>query len=106
MRLLASVEYDDILINLNAKSMLLKMFYEQDEFDALESLLESMRTYMQRKKVLGYHQSNYKNMIRYTRKLTRINPYSKLEKDKLKDEIQNTNPLTERKWLLHQLECM
>jgi len=48
-------EHKDILLNLNAKSMLLKMYYEQSEFRILESLLESVRAYLQRKKVMGYH---------------------------------------------------
>lgn len=104
MRLLVQVESDDILINLNAKSMLLKMFYEEEELDALESLLESMRTYLQRKDVIGYHKANYQNIIRFTKKLIRVTPHSKEEKTKLRQEIQNANPLTEKEWLLKQLE--
>lgn len=106
MRLLMQFEYNDILINLNAKSMLMKMFYEQDELDALESLLESMRTYMQRKTIMSYHKSNYKNIIRFTKKLVRTNPYNKKDIEKLEDEIKEANPLTERKWLLEQLEAL
>ncbi len=103
MILLRQVEYDDILVNLSAKTMLLKMFYERDEFDALESLLESVRTFMQRKKVIGYHKSNYKNMIRYTKKLLKVNPYNKSALQRLQTEIEEANPLTEREWLLRQL---
>ncbi|MCP3932594.1 MAG: hypothetical protein GY705_26285, partial [Bacteroidetes bacterium] len=104
MRLLVQADYDDILINLNAKTMLFKMYYEQDELNALESLLESMRTYMQRKKVIGYHKANYRNIIQFTKKLVRINPYDEKGKKTLKKEIEAANPLTERKWILEQLE--
>lgn len=104
MRLLVQTDFDDILINLNAKTMLFKMYYELDEIDALESLLESMRTYIQRKEVMGYHKSNYQNIIRYTKKLVRINPYDNGQRDKLRQEILSANPLTEREWLLEQLE--
>ncbi len=106
MILLRQVEYDDILVNLSAKTMLLKMFYEREEFDALESLLESVRSFMQRKKVIGYHKSNYKNIIRYTRKLLKVNPYNKTALQRLGGEIEAANPLTEREWLLRQLERM
>ncbi|MBK8705451.1 MAG: hypothetical protein IPN33_19075 [Saprospiraceae bacterium] len=102
-RLLVQVEYDDMLINLNAKSMLLKMFYEEEELDALESLLESMRTYLQRKEVIGYHKANYQNIIRYTKKLLRVTPRNKEQKEKLRQEIQHANPLTEKEWLLEML---
>lgn len=96
-------EYKDILLNLNSKAMLLKMYYEQSEFRVLESLLESVRAYLQRKKVMGYHKANYKNIIRYTKKLLKVNPYSRAQKEKLKAEIAAAKPLTEKAWLLKQL---
>jgi hypothetical protein len=101
--LIQEAHYDDIIINLSAKTLLAKMYYEQEEIDVLESLLESMRTYIQRKKVMGYHKNNYKNIIRYTKKLLKITPYSKLTKEKLYEEISQVSPLTEKKWLLTQL---
>jgi len=106
MQLLVQVEFDDILFNLNARTMLLKMYYEQDEFDALDSLLGSTNTYLQRKKVMGYHKSNYKNIIRFTKKLTRINPFEKTEREKLQQQIEEANPLTEKRWLLEQLQAL
>lgn len=105
MVLLAQTDFDDILIQLSAKSMLIKIYYELEETDALESLLESMRTYLNRKGVIAYHRANYQNMIRYTKKLVRINPYNKVQKEKLRQEIATANPLTERDWLLKQLDA-
>ena len=99
-------EYTDILINLQAKSMLLRMYYEEGEFEALESLLESMRNYMHRKKVIGYHKNIYSNLIRYTRKLVRLNPYNKSQREKLRTEIEAAEQLRERKWFLEQLEAI
>ena len=55
MNYLLQYEHDEMIINLRAKIMLLKIYYEQDEINALESLLGSMRTYLSRKKVMGYH---------------------------------------------------
>ncbi len=104
MELHTQIEYDDILINLSAKSMMLKMYYELEEHDALESLLESMRNYLVRKKVIGYHKSNYKNIIKFTKKLVKINPYSRKEKEKFQTEVNQAKPLTEKNWLIKQLE--
>ncbi len=106
MRLLAQTDFDNLLVHLNAKTMLFKMYYELDEVDALESLLESLRTYISRKEVIGYHRANYQNIIRYTKKLVRINPYNKVQKEKLREEIVQANPLTERDWLLKQLDAI
>ena len=104
MELFVQSDYDDILMTLVARTMLLKIYYELDEISALESLLGSMRTYLQRKKIMGYHKSNYKNIIRFTKKLLRVAPYSKDQKAKLKAEISGANPLTEQKWLLEQVD--
>lgn len=104
MQICSQADYDDILMNLYSRAMVMKIYYEQDESDALDSYLESFRNYVVRKKVLGYHKSNYKNIIRLTKKLLKVNPYSKKDKEKLKTEIEGVNPLTERSWLLEQLE--
>ena len=106
MHYLLQYEHDDIIINLRAKNMLLKMYYELGEHDALEYLLESMRNFLVRKKVMGYHKSNFINIIKLTKKLLKVNPYSKHQKAKVKLAIEQANPLTgeERKWFLKQLE--
>ena len=107
MTLLSQVEYDDhILMYLSAKNMLSRIYYEENEFDALESLLESMRIYVQRKKVMGYHKANFKNYIRFMKKLLKIQPSDKTAIEKLRNEINIADPLTndERNWLLSQVD--
>ena len=106
MSLLVQFDPDDILINLNAKSMLLKMFYEQDETDALESLLESFNMYLKRKEIIGYHKQIYSHLVKYTKRLIRINPFDQAQRKKLKEEVQTANPLPERQWLLEQIDKM
>jgi len=106
MNYLLQYEHDEMIINLRAKIMLLKIYYQQDEINALESLLGSMRTYLSRKKVMGYHKENFKNIIRLTKKLLKVKPYDRDQKDKLKSLIEEANPLTtdDRNWLLNQLK--
>ena len=103
-QLLTQFEYDDMLLNIIAKTMLLKIYYEQDELDAFESLLESMRIYLQRKEALDpTRKAAYKNMISLMKKLMHLNPYSKVQKEKLLELVHASNPLMERDWLLRQL---
>ena len=104
MELVHQYEFKDILDNLSAKTMLLKMYYELSEFKALESLLESMRAYLQRKKQLGSRINGFKNIVRYTKKLLKVNPYNKEQVTKLQLEIKAANPLPEKAWLLKQLD--
>ena len=106
MRLLTQFDTNEVIVNLRAKNLLLKMYYEQDELDVLESLLESMRTYLVRKKIMGYHKANFNNFIKMTRKLVNINGYKSDQKEKLRAEMEAITPLTteDRTWLLAQLE--
>ncbi|MCO6487689.1 MAG: hypothetical protein J5I98_04685 [Phaeodactylibacter sp.] len=104
MRLLVQTDFDDVLINLHGKSMLLKMYYELNEWDALESLLDSMRNYIRRKQVMGSYKAIYSNLVRFTKKLLKVSPYDHSQQNKLRNQIIETNPLPERQWLLEQLD--
>ena len=102
--LLTQIEYDDIFLNLDAKTMLLEIYYEEKSYDALEALLLSFSRYLQRKSVIAYHKQVYKNIISLIRKMIEIAPYDKEGIAALKEQILNTNPLVERDWLLAQVE--
>ena len=103
--LLTQFEYDDMLFNIIAKTMLLKIYYEKDSLDAFESLLESMRTYLQRKEALDpARKTAFKNMISLMKKLLHLNIYSKTQREKFHESVTKTTPLAEREWLLKQIE--
>jgi len=102
--LLTRFEYDYMYLNIIAKTMLLKIYYEKEETDALESLLESMRIYLQRKEALDpTRKVAYKNLISLMKKLVNRNPYSKSQSDKIRNLIETTQPLAEKEWLLRQI---
>jgi tetratricopeptide (TPR) repeat protein len=101
---LMQFEYDDMLQNIVAKTMLLKIYFERDDFDAFESLLESMRTYLQRKEALDpARKLAYKNMISMMKKLLHHDIFSKVQREKFSETIVKTHPLAEREWLLEQI---
>lgn len=104
-RLLMQFEYDDVHLNIIAKTMLLKIYFETDEFDAFESLLESLRTYLQRKAALdATRKTSYKNMISLMKKLLQVNIFSRAQKETFRELVQKTNPLAERDWFMKQLD--
>lgn len=103
-QMLSKFEYDDMVLNLIAKTMLLKIYYEEEEYNAFESLLESMRTYLQRKEAISpNHRVVYKNLLSLMRKLIHLNPYSSTQKERFRTTVNSTNPLIEREWLLKQV---
>lgn len=103
LKSLQEVDFKDHLFNLAAKVIQMKIYFESEELDILDSHLDAMQMYILRKKVIGYHKTNYKNIIKMTRKLLKIKPGDFSAKNILKDEINNAEILTEKKWLLNQL---
>lgn len=101
--LLQVAEYDDLFLTLDAKMMLLKIYYEEGSFDALSSLIASFKAFLQRKEIMGYHKKVYQNIIYMVHNLLSIPPSDKIAKQQLKEAIQTTQPLAERQWLLEQL---
>lgn len=102
---LIQVNPSNVLLNLNIKSMLIRIYYHEDEFQLLDALLESMKVYINRKKMLmPQHRSPFLNLIKYTKKLVRINPYDKEAKAKLRQEIEAAKSLISKDWFLEQVE--
>lgn len=102
-RLLQNVEYEDVFLNLDAKVLLLKIYFENDEMEVLDSFISAFQRFLQRKKGLGYHRENYLNTLQFARRLISLNPFEKEEKAALKIEIENTKALGEKEWLLGRL---
>ncbi len=106
LQLLQKAEYKDLFMNISAKTLILKIFYEQDEFDALLSHLSAMHIFIRRKKELGYHRERYQNTIRFTKKLIELNPFDKKAKAELKKELAETKVIGEKGWLLEQVDLL
>ena len=96
--------YKDLLLNLAVKTMALKIYYEIGEFRLLDSHLQAMKVYIIRKKIIGYHRTNYLNLVRYTQKLVELNFYDKKAIQELKKSIAAEELVSEKNWLLAQLE--
>ncbi|MBK7871439.1 MAG: hypothetical protein IPJ74_12580 [Saprospiraceae bacterium] len=86
--LLQEVVFEDFSYNLNSKVMLLLTYYETDEIEPLYSLFESFRTYLNRHKDLPLSRRQlYTNLIKFTKKLTSINPGDTKILEKVKKKL-------------------
>ena len=103
LELLQKANYRDPLVNLAAKTLLLKTYYELAEYDLLQSHLDAMRNYVRRKRVIGYHQRNILNIVRFTEKLMGADVLGKSNRLKLRAAIEQEEELTEKEWLLASL---
>lgn len=102
--LLSHVEYHDFFIQLSAKSLLMKTYFELNEYLPFDSLVHSFKILLQSKKVIGYHRNNYINFIKYCRKLLFREKLAKAELAKIEAEITDTKELVEKEWLLEKVQ--
>ncbi|MCB0551797.1 MAG: hypothetical protein KDD19_29800 [Phaeodactylibacter sp.] len=103
LQLLATVEARQPFLYFGAKTLQLKVFYELGEWDALDSLLESLRVYLQRHTGLGYHREHYQLLLQFARRLLQLAPTDKQGRAALKEEVETAKAFRERKWFLRQL---
>lgn len=101
--LLNQINYADIFMMLDSKVVLMQTYYESEEFDALESLLESFNQLLIRKKILGYHKDNYRNTSKFIRQLMNLNGYDRQAKNLMQKKIKETKAVSIREWLLSKL---
>lgn len=106
LQLLRDVEYEDTGYNLISKAMLLITYYELDEWDALDSHIDAFRTFLRRhKNIAADRRLMYLNLIRFTRKLTRLQPGNKAHAASLRAEIEADRASTVNyEWLMEKLQ--
>ncbi len=104
IELLQQVEYDDLSYKLNSTTFLMGSYYELDEIEALVSILDSFRVYLNRnKEVPTSRKTHYLNMIKIVKKLTRIIPGDQKQIDRLKAEIEQLNAIASKGWILDKI---
>ena len=101
---LSKVEYEDFTYSLNSKTLLMASYYELDEYEALNSFLDTFRLYIDRNKKLTQGKGkHYKTTIAIVKKLTKINPGSTKEIDKLEQEVLSAHGMVSKNWILDKL---
>lgn len=102
---LRDVEYNDTAGDLFSKALLLIAYYEQDEFEALESYLSTFQTYLNRhKEIPESRRRSYLDMIKYVRRLNRLLPGDDKQTAKLKTDITNNSvKVPYESWLFEKI---
>ena len=104
IQLLHTVEYDNIQYKLGTKLILVKTYYELNELQALEALIESFRVLLVRTTKISKDLKNqYIEFLRILKKLTYLNTYDKEEFLKLQEQINEKKQIVGKKWILEKL---
>ncbi len=104
--LLQSVEYDDLVYNLSSKSILLAVYYELDADEALSSLMESFKTFLNRhKEISDVQRILYMNLMKYIKKILKLIPGDQKEIAKIKQEMEDDKKvgIASMKWVYEKL---
>lgn len=97
-------DYKDLINNLIAKTLQLKIYYETEEFDLLGSHLASMKNFIRRHTAIGYHRSNYSHVVRFTQQLLKLNFNNPKAVADFRKKIEAEQVLSEKEWFLEMLQ--
>ena len=99
---LNQVEFTDVHYSLDAKELLLKIYYTAEEREAFLSLIFSFKIYLKRNKLITKDvKMAYENFIRF---IHQMHKYGASKKDIIQHKIKDTKSLVARGWLLDQVE--
>ncbi len=97
-RRLAEVAYSDPSYYLGGRVLLAKIYYETGAFDALSNHLAAFTVFLQRNNKIGKElRMSCRNFCSVLSAVLRATPD---DRDRLRERIMTTHPLTERNWLL------
>ncbi|MEM7039410.1 MAG: hypothetical protein AAF570_20725 [Bacteroidota bacterium] len=101
-RTLQRVRRNDLYLDLDARILLIKVWYKLDEIELLAAAIQRTRQFVRRSKVIGYHKENYQNFLKMVEKLGGIrSPQKHAEMAAI---VKATEPLTEKNWLQKELQ--
>ncbi|MBC8048199.1 MAG: hypothetical protein H7Y00_15475 [Fimbriimonadaceae bacterium] len=113
MQLLNKIHFTDPNYYLDARSILLKIYFDKENDDALYSLRDTVKIYLLREKLLSKNQKLlYKNLFTYTIRLFKLKYESAHLKPesinasltKMFDDVQKNNFIANKQWLVQKFE--
>ena len=105
LRMLLRVEFNDVYYHLDSKSLLMKVYYEMNEFDAFLSLVDAFRIYLRRNKFISeFQKETYSNFIQVINKLMKLKMRNQPITLSIHQDICETKPAADLHWLITKSE--
>ncbi|MBX7202193.1 MAG: hypothetical protein K1X77_03910 [Bacteroidia bacterium] len=100
LRMLLRVEFNDVYYHLDSKSLLMKVYFELDEYEAFLSLTDAFKVYLKRNRFISESQrTTYSNFIKLIYKLIRVKLGKETMGLPIHQEILSTKPAADLAWL-------
>ena len=101
--LLRQVDIKEQFTDLDARVLLIKTYYELDEFSLLDYSIGNLKQQLQRKKLQSYHQAVDGNFVRSVTKLIHLRPYDKKARIAYREKLSTMSAVAEKEWLLSKV---
>ncbi|HRI59242.1 MAG TPA: hypothetical protein PK228_05955 [Saprospiraceae bacterium] len=103
-RALLQVEFNDVLLNITARSLLIKIYCETDQTELLLSYLEATRIFLHRNQYLDAHiKRQMQKFVEFTAKYAKILPDDRERYHALFEQLPAASEMMHREWLAAQL---
>jgi hypothetical protein len=100
LRMLLKVEFNDVYYHLDSKSLLMKVYFELDEYDAFSSLVDAFKIYLRRNQTISDAQKKtYHNFILLINKLMKFKLNRSSPSKSFMDELEQLRPAADIPWL-------
>lgn len=104
-KLLTTIEFTDVYYHLDSKSLLLKIYYETEDYEPLFSLLSTFAVYLRRSKIISeYQRSIYANQVKHVKRLAKIRSGSNYSLQKIKNAVVADSQIADIGWLKAKIE--
>jgi len=114
-KLLNEVEFSNVFYNLDAKTLLLRIYFDGDEDESFLSLIAAFKNYLKRNKLIQENRyKQYHNLVKFTLKLFNLRKKLPLGKGRafykelnnIKHQIKETTYIANLNWLLSRVESL
>ncbi len=105
LRLINQVEFTDIFYALDSRTLLIKIYYQLDEWDPMQSAIEAFKVYLRRNKTLSENvKILYSNFLKYIDKLSRLTKRDNQKLKELRDKIEEIKQIADLGWLQQKVD--
>jgi hypothetical protein len=100
LKLMRDVEFTDIYYHLDAKVLLVKIYYDTGSFESIMPLFSSFNNYLRRnKKVSSYQQQAYQNFLKLAMKMFNYKLFDKGNFENIKASLETAETIADINWL-------
>ncbi|MEO8209225.1 MAG: hypothetical protein ABI840_01585 [bacterium] len=102
--LLSKVNYQNSYYYIKSKETLMQIYYEKEEYESLQSLIDATKHYLKRHKgILSIHYERYLTFMKFINLLLKAKLKDKDETVVLKNELKKHKNAVAREWLLEKV---